>query len=194
MDQSSAALQPDWLQRARAGEAEAFGEIVEAYQAPVFNLCYRMLSDWHLAEEAAQETFLRAFRRLDRFDARRPVRTWLLSIAAHHCIDSLRRRTVVRFEPLGDMEVPASGNPESSVVRHEMERDVARLLARLPATERAIVTLRYWYDLSIEEISEAVGLSAPSARTRLHRARRTMARLVREASEARGEAHEASAV
>lgn len=187
----------DWLQRARGGDPEAFGAVVETYQTPVFNLCYRMLSDPHLAEEAAQETFLRAFRRLDRYDERRPVRTWLLSIAAHHCIDSLRRRTTVRFEPLADREFPAAGNPEATVIRRESEADVARLLASLPGTERAIVTLRYWYDLSLEEISEAVGLSVAAVRTRLHRARRTMAGRLRgsaSGSLARGEANEASAV
>ena len=88
-----------WLQEARAGDEEAFSRIVEAYQRPVFNLCYRMLGERTLAEDAAQETFLRAFLGLKRYDPKRPFITWLLSIASHHCIDRLRRRRL-RLVPL----------------------------------------------------------------------------------------------
>src|SRR3972149_11642264 len=84
--------QADWVARANEGDQEAFAMLVEAYQTPVFNLCMRMLGERGEAEDAAQESFLRAYRGLRRYDPERPFGTWLLSIASHYCIDQLRRR------------------------------------------------------------------------------------------------------
>ncbi len=78
--------------QAQHGSEEAFTQLVEAYQVHVYNLCYRMLGEAQSAEDAAQETFLRAFQHLHRYDHGRPFATWILSIAAHYCIDRLRRR------------------------------------------------------------------------------------------------------
>lgn len=176
MDQHRSPSEAHWIQQARHGDPEAFGAVVEKYQVAVFNLCYRMLSDYHQAEDAAQETFLKAYTRLERYDESRPLRTWLLSIAAHHCIDLLRRRALLRFEPIGELELPArGGNPEASLLRREQEQEVARLLAGLSPEERAIVTLRYWYDMPIEEIGSAVGMSSHAVRTRLYRSRQALA-------------------
>ena len=80
------------LSKAQQGDAQAFTWLVETYQRPVFNLCYRMLGNAQDAEDAAQETFLRAYKNLRRYDRSRPFSTWLLSIAAHYCIDQARRR------------------------------------------------------------------------------------------------------
>src|SRR5258708_24687982 len=81
-----------WVIQAQHGSDEAFTRLVEAYQVHVYNLCYRMLGEPEAAEDAAQETFLRAYQHLHRYDQTRPFGTWLLSIAAHYCIDRLRRR------------------------------------------------------------------------------------------------------
>jgi len=74
----------EWLIKAQRGDPEAFTCLLEAYQRPVFNLCYRMLGNAQDAEDAAQETFLRAYQHLKRYDNSRPFSTWLLSIAAHY--------------------------------------------------------------------------------------------------------------
>src|SRR3972149_3442990 len=81
-----------WILQAKNGSDEAFTYIVETYQTPVYNLCYRMLGEPEAAEDAAQETFLRVYQHLHRYDQKRPFATWLLSIAAHYCIDQLRKR------------------------------------------------------------------------------------------------------
>jgi RNA polymerase sigma-70 factor (ECF subfamily) len=166
------------LRRASLADREAFGAVVEEYQVAVYNLCYRMLGDHHLAEDAAQETFLRAFRSRARQDPNRPTRTWLLSIAAHHCIDQLRRRALLTWLPLGErnMVEPAAG-PEARLVRSESEQEVGRLLRQLKPPERAAIVLRYWYDMSIEEIAAILQITSASARTRLHRARKELAAL-----------------
>lgn len=76
-----------WILQAKNGSDEAFTYIVETYQTPVYNLCYRMLGHVEAAEDAAQETFLRAYQHLHRYDIKRSFATWLLSITAHYCID-----------------------------------------------------------------------------------------------------------
>jgi RNA polymerase sigma-70 factor (ECF subfamily) len=81
-----------WLEAARQGDKEAFGNLVEAYKGPVFNLAYRMLNNAGEAEEAAQEAFIRAFTRLDTYDPSRKFSTWMLSITSNYCIDILRKR------------------------------------------------------------------------------------------------------
>ncbi|MBN1955355.1 MAG: sigma-70 family RNA polymerase sigma factor [Anaerolineae bacterium] len=169
-----------WIEQARAGDVEAFGLLVQMHQAHVYNLAYRMLGNRMEAEDAAQEAFLRAFKHLDRYDLGRPFRTWLLSIASHHCVDRLRRRRPTL--PLDEVRWGTAGrDPELAAVRTEVRERVQRLLMRLPPTDRAAVTLRYWYDCSYVEIAEMLGLTVSAVKSRLHRARRAMAQEMREA-------------
>ena len=83
-----------WVREARTGDAAAFSKLVEAYQTPVYNLAYRMLGNAAEAEDAAQETFIRAYTRLNTYDPDRKFSSWLLAIASHYCIDVLRRRRI----------------------------------------------------------------------------------------------------
>ena len=81
-----------WIDQAQQGDKEAFSELVEAHHKPVYNMCYRMLGNTGDAEDAAQETFLRAYKAIKRYDPSRKFITWLLSIAANYCIDQQRKR------------------------------------------------------------------------------------------------------
>ena len=92
-----------WVIQAQQGSDEAFTRLVEEHQTHVYNLCYRMLGEPEAAEDAAQESFLRAYQNLHRYDQNRPFATWLLSIAAHYCIDRLRRRKLSMFSLDGCM-------------------------------------------------------------------------------------------
>jgi RNA polymerase sigma-70 factor (ECF subfamily) len=167
-----------WLDRALRGEAEAFAQLVEAYQKPVYNLCYRMLGNPGDAEDAAQETFLRAYKSLPRYDKSRPFPTWLLSIAAHYCIDQIRRQrmTVVSIDEQPELELPDySPGPESAVSRREEQQKVRALLASLNPVDRAAVVMYYWYDFSYAEIAQSLSLTESAVKSRLHRARRELA-------------------
>ena len=172
-----------WILRARAGDQTAFTYLVETYQTPIYNLCYRMLGDGAEAEDAAQETFLRAYTRLSRYDPERSFKTWLFSVAAHHCIDRLRKRRFTFLsvdEPLPPhpaLRDPAIG-PEQAVLRGERSTHIQRLLARLTPEDRAVVVMRYWYDLSYEDISHSTGSTVSSVKSRLHRARQTLGNLL----------------
>jgi RNA polymerase sigma-70 factor (ECF subfamily) len=174
-----------WVDQAQHGSDEAFTRLVEAYQTPVYNLCYRMLGEPEAAEDAAQETFLKAFQNLSRYDIGRSFATWLLSIAAHHCIDKLRRRRFISFslDDEGDDETPtelpdrSAPDPEVETGRRQERRRLHQLLQSLEPTDRAAVVLRYWQDASEVEIAQALGLSVPAVKSRLHRARRALAKL-----------------
>jgi RNA polymerase sigma-70 factor (ECF subfamily) len=165
-----------WVGQAKQGDMQAFCELVEAYQRPVYNLCYRMLGDAQDAEDAAQETFLRAYKSLKGYDSSRAFSTWLLSIAAHYCIDQIRRRRpVVLIEDLPTPDLPDGGlDVESKLSRKEERIQVRALLDALEPTDRAVVVMYYWYDLSYTEISQALSLSESAIKSRLHRARRAM--------------------
>ncbi len=167
----------EWLNLVIKGDSQAFTQLVEAYQRPVYNLCYRMLGAPQDAEDAAQETFLRAYLNIRRYDPTRPFSTWLLSIAAHYCIDQVRkRRPVVSIEelPVPDLPEPAPGL-ESLLTRKQEQERVQKLLKVLDPVDRAAVVMYYWYDYSYDEICQSLNLSMSAVKSRLHRARRLMA-------------------
>jgi RNA polymerase sigma-70 factor (ECF subfamily) len=170
----------EWLVRALEGNDSAFTHLVEIYQRPVYNLCYRMLGDSGDAEDAAQESFLRAYKSLDRYDNERSFVTWLLSIASHYCIDQLRKRRFTSFsiddEDHAWLDPPDPGpNPEISLSLTEKSAQVQELLEVLAPKDRSAVVMRYWYDYSYEEIADALSLSVSAVKSRLHRARRELA-------------------
>lgn len=170
-----------WLMEARQGNREAFGRLVNAYQAPVYNLAYRMLSNVGEAEEATQEAFVRAYTRLASYDPNRKFSTWILSITSNYCIDVLRKRRALMLsldEPLPAHPALMSdreAGPESQTMLNEQQQLVQTMLRELPEEYRETVTLRYWYDLSYEEIAEIMQTSVSAIKSRLFRARRELA-------------------
>jgi RNA polymerase sigma-70 factor (ECF subfamily) len=177
-----------WILQAKNGSDEAFTYIVETYQTPVYNLCYRMLGESEAAEDAAQETFLRAYQHLHRYDIKRPFATWLLSIAAHYCIDRLRRRKLPVFSVDEDeestFEIPdaQAPHPETEMVYGEQREQIHTMVQALDATDRAAIVMRYWYDFSEKEIADALNLTISAVKSRLHRARKQLGKLWQESS------------
>ncbi|MEJ2555884.1 MAG: sigma-70 family RNA polymerase sigma factor [Anaerolineae bacterium] len=171
-----------WIARARQGDDAAFAQLVELYQRPVFNLCHRMLGDPGEAEDATQETFIRAYTRLATYDPNRKFSSWLLSIASHYCIDQLRRRRLGLLSwdnllPSHWLFDPRPG-PEEVALSREAQRDVREMLNSLPPDYRAALILRYWHELSYKEIAEALNSTAPAIKSRLFRARQMMAQAI----------------
>ena len=166
------------IKLALAGDQDAFTQLVETYQNPVYNLCYRMLGTPQAAEDAAQESFWRAYNNLKRYDLKRPFPTWLLSIAAHYCIDQQRRKRLPAMDLDEIIEFSAEDpgpSPEVSLAKMEFSEEVQRQLAQLNENDRIVLVLRYWQDYSENEICEALGISKSAVKSRLHRARKNMA-------------------
>jgi RNA polymerase sigma-70 factor (ECF subfamily) len=168
-----------WVQRTQRGDQQAFARLVEAYQAPVYNLAYRMLGSAPEAEDAAQETFLRVYSRIRTYDDDHKLSSWILSIASHYCIDRLRRRRgrTVSMEELNAWRWMPDGDarPEDQLLADERETLIQQVLATLPEQYRLAVVLRYWQDLSYDEIAEITDSTESAVKSRLHRARQAVA-------------------
>jgi RNA polymerase sigma-70 factor (ECF subfamily) len=169
-----------WIQQALQGDRAAFGQLVQAYERPVYNLTYRMLGDPAEAEDAAQETFLRAYAKLATYQPGRKFVNWLLSIASHHCIDRLRRKSrapqLSLDGPLPPEWLTSDAPPPDQVTSKEQRRErVRHSLDVLPPEYRAAIVLRYWYNLSYREIAGVMATTESAIKSRLHRARRMLA-------------------
>ena len=169
-----------WIKQALQGSDKAFGLLVDSYQKPVFSLCYRMLGNSRDAEDAAQESFIRAYQNLKKYDPKRPFATWLLSIASHYCIDRMRKRRlatvstdVLQTELIADRNTP---EPESKFQEREREATIQNILKDLKPTDRAAIILRYWHDYSEVEIAESLDLTVSAVKSRLYRSRQALAK------------------
>ncbi|HEX2912119.1 MAG TPA: sigma-70 family RNA polymerase sigma factor [Chloroflexia bacterium] len=159
------------------GDTEAFSELIDRYKVAVYNLCARMLNSPEEAEDAAQEVFVRAYTQLHSYQPGRRFSTWLLSIASHYCIDLLRRRKPqVDLDTIAFWKQSEQPEPEETAMTGETRDEVRELLNKLPEKYRGVTVLRYWHDLSYDEIAEATGLSVATVKTRLFRARELLAK------------------
>lgn len=172
-------MEAQWIAEARSDNKEAFSKLVEKYQRPVYSVCYRMLGTPTAAEDAAQETFIRAYKALDRYDPNRSFATWILSIASNYSIDQLRKKKVTILSMDNDKHAwlapPDPGpSPEKVALDKEKSALVQSMLAELNETDRAAVIMQYWYEYSYDEIAEALDLSSSAVKSRLFRARKLM--------------------
>jgi RNA polymerase sigma-70 factor (ECF subfamily) len=173
-----------WAVAAQKGDSTAFMHLVDAYQRPVYNLCYRMLGDAVEAEDAAQETFLRAYTKIKTYKPGRKFSSWMLSIASHYCIDRLRQRRhqTVSWDELPPWRwVPATDpQPEEVALKQETHQTLHHLLDTLPPDYRAATVLRYWYEMSYDEIAESLDTTVSAIKSRLFRARQMLAEAAQE--------------
>lgn len=169
--------------RARGGDAAAFERLVEHHQGAIFRMCRSMLGDRTEAEDAAQETFVRAWQSLPRFDTRRSFGPWLRGIAANVCLQALRRRGVHerRQSSLEERAVEPAA-PQEGEVSALAERAVEALRA-LDETYRLPLTLFYLEDATVADVAAALGLSAGAVRVRLHRGREKLREMLMDAPE-----------
>jgi RNA polymerase sigma-70 factor (ECF subfamily) len=164
----------DLLARARSGDIVAFEEIVGRYQRRVYGVAYRIVRRHDVADDVAQETFIRAHRALGSFDVARPFGPWICRIAANLAINHVRSpRSREEELPEGHAEAPApsGGNPLARVLDREAKAVLDEAMARLPAEQRAVFALRVVEELSYREIAETLDISIGTVMSRLSRAR-----------------------
>jgi RNA polymerase sigma-70 factor (ECF subfamily) len=171
------------VERARAGDDEALGELFQRLRPDLVRFCARMLGSVD-AEDCANEVFLRAQRRLESYDPAQPFRRWLLAIAAHHCIDSLRRRSLEkRLFEAGESDIEdLAGNASSALdglVRAQGAAVVQAAIDRLADRYRAPLVLRYFAELSYDEIGVELDLTRSQVATLLFRGKRRLRDLLR---------------
>jgi RNA polymerase sigma-70 factor, ECF subfamily len=203
---STRAREHELLDAARAGDERAFRHIVESHQPELHAHCYRMLGSVHDADDAVQDTLLRAWRGLPAFDARSSLRTWLYTIATNVCRDAIARRSK-RVLPVGYGPVTPAGGaageplvesvwiepyPDESLgipdgyaapearyeQREALELAFVAALQHLPGTQRAVLILREVLGFSAQEVATSLETTVPSVNSALQRARKSIAERV----------------
>jgi RNA polymerase sigma-70 factor (ECF subfamily) len=165
------------VERARRGDAEAFRELVETHSRAVFRLAFRMTGEEGKAEDVVQETFLKAYRNLGRFDGRAGFGTWLHRIAANCALDALRRtrregaRRSEMPEDDADLRLASSEpGPERQARSEEIGRALRQALRFLSPLERAAFSLRHFEGRSVAEICQTLGVNEGAAKQAVFRA------------------------
>jgi RNA polymerase sigma factor (sigma-70 family) len=166
---------PALVEALRSGDPQAARMFIERFQGVVFGLCYRMMNHQQDAEDVAQETFVRALRGMAGFDAARPIRPWLLEIAANRCRTALaeraERRCVTQWE--GALE-PV--DPRRAIADpNDLAGELQRALSRLRPEYRMVFVLFHEQDLSYDEIARVASRPVGTIKTWLHRARAQLA-------------------
>ncbi len=168
-----------------AGDNDAFAVLVRLHQARVYNIAYRMVGQSGIAQNLAQETFLRAFRALDTFDSKKPFAPWLYRIATNLSINWIKRAKLpaismdvpypsdeTEAEPL---EIPDTyAEPATRFAQTEFQNWIRQAVLDLPAAYRVMVELRHFQELSYEEMAATLNLPLSTVKTRLFRARRML--------------------
>ena len=165
----------DLIQRARRGETEAYGELVRRTQAAVFSVCFRVLGERREAEDLAQESFVRAWERLDTFDLERPFLPWIRRVAANLCLNRIGARAPeAELDEERDQADDTAAPPRLAEQRDQAERVRAALLA-LPPRYRLVIELRHFQELSYDEIAETMQRPLSDVKSDLFRARKLLA-------------------
>lgn len=167
----------DLIGRAQAGDRWAFGELVRLHREGVVNVVYRMCGDGHLAEDAAQEAFIRAWKHLPKYRPYAPFRNWLYRIATNVARDVLRReRETVDVEQL-PLATSRAG-PETSLMRAQRGERVRAAVLALPEASREALVLREYEGLSYREIADTLDIPIGTVMSRLNYARKRLGEML----------------
>ncbi len=157
--------------RAKHGDADAFAVLVDRHSRSVFRLAYRVTGNEQDAEDVVQESFLRAWREIRRFDSRASFGTWLYRIASNCALDRLRSNVRKRADSLEGPEHPSPDPPPDRIaLSGEVRERMEQAMTELSAVERTAFVLRHYEGLPIEEIGRALGCQAGAARHSVFRA------------------------
>ena len=166
---------PTLVGRARAGDTAAFEQLVERYHRVLFTVALRMLGEYEAADDAAQAAFVKGYQKLDSFDPARRFFSWIYRILVNECLNVRRdHRTLEPIPP--DLRDPAT--PADFFERAERRERVQAAILALTIEYREVVVLRYFTELSYEEISEALHVPAKTVKSRLHTAKARLAAML----------------
>jgi len=155
---------------AQDGDLEAFEALVRRHQAAVYRIALRLLGSSVDAQDATQDTFVRAWQGLPKFRFDSAVSTWLYRIVTRRCLDLIAARRPTESLDQLELETP-EGDPGKTVEQRERLMAVTRAIALLPGEQRAALVLREFEGLSHEQLADVLGISVPAVKGRIHRAR-----------------------
>lgn len=181
------------IRRCRDGEVEPFSLLVQRYQDRVYNLALRLLGNPDDALDAAQDSFIRAFTALDRFDLERPLAPWLFRIVTNTCYGMLRkRRPDLSFDGIGEAEPTvspmwapenSSSDPQQALLTALRDEELQQAVLRLTEPSRTVVLLRYMDGMSYEAIAMSLDMPLGTVKTHLHRAHQRLRQVLSENEE-----------
>jgi len=150
------------IARARAGDAEAWGELYREYAPAIFSFFRRALPTREDAEDATMEIFMKLRDKLSQYDESRSFSAWLYKVAANHCWDLLRRRKIRQDKETEDLENVPLAHPDPSqldrMIEQKSSEEVRRALDKLGSRARMALVMRYYSDMSYDEIADALGV------------------------------------
>lgn len=173
-----------YIEAVRNGNVQAFSYLVEKYQKLVYTLALKLLKKPEEAEEMAQDTFIKAFQKLDIYEGKSKFSTWLYSITYNACISELRKRRI-EFKSLDDRQISDQDEQKMhdyyrETKKEDQEKYLTLALEKLPEDDQVLVTLYYYENQSMDEISTITGLSVSNVKIKIHRARKRMYSLLQE--------------
>ena len=169
------ATDAELVERVLAGDTDAFGPLVERYQRVLFTVAFRMLGNRADAADVTQTAFVKAFEKLGSYDPQYRFFSWLYRIALNETLNVQRTRRPL--EPL-DLTLPAAGSAASQLEQTERRERIQAALLRLPPDYREALVLRYFSDLSYDEIAAAVAVPVKTVKSRLYSGRQRLADLL----------------
>ena len=150
------------IARARAGDADAWGELYREYAPAIFRFCRRAMPTREDAEDATMEIFMKLKGKLNQYDTARSFSAWLYKVAANHCWDILRRRKIRQDKETEDVESVPLEHPEPSqlekLIEQRSSEEVRKALEKMAARARMALVMRYYSDMSYDEIADALGV------------------------------------
>jgi RNA polymerase sigma-70 factor, ECF subfamily len=165
----------EMLSQVRAGDTEAWGELYRRFAPAIFRFCRRLLPVREDAEDATTEIFVKVRQKIGTYDSSRPFTAWLYKVASNHCWDTLRRRRIRQDLETGDLEMLPLEHPDPGQLerleREHTSKEVRASLAELPDRARMALVLRYYADMSYEEIADTLGVRRAFVGVLLLRAR-----------------------
>jgi RNA polymerase sigma-70 factor, ECF subfamily len=172
------------IRRCQRGETQAFDELMTRYTASIYRVIYSLTRSHADADDLSQETFIRAYRAIGRFDAQFHFYTWVRRIAVNLCFNYLKRGRKFLFVPLplsdGESDSADIADPKAEAEGSSLRRDLDMALTRLPVDQRAVFMLRVDEEMSYNEIGDALGIPVGTVMSRLNRARTRLRELLKE--------------
>lgn len=173
-----------YIEAVRKGNVSAFSVLIERYQDMVYSLALKLLKNTEDAEEMAQDTFIKAFQKLDMYEGKSKFSTWLYSITYNACISELRKRRIQfssleeqRFSDQDEMRIHSYFSENK---KEDQEKYLNLALSKLPEDDQVLVTLYYYENQSMDDISVITGLTVSNIKVKIHRARKKMYELLHE--------------
>ena len=172
------------INRILEGDTNVFSVLVDRYKDLVFTLALRMVKNREEAEEVSQDTFIKVFKSLNKFKGKSKFSTWIYKVAYNTCLDRLKRikreYNVVAIDEFTEHHVKTMDNALQQMEDHEYKQEIQKCLHLLPSDDSFLLTLFYFEEQSLEEISKVVGLTANNVKVKLYRSRKKLGTILKE--------------